>query len=76
VIGLGSSGSRLLTTLEFQPLSFVSTMQGDVCAGFYSDVWGPLPFAFGPIPPERYRIFAITKPLGVSPAAATNKPVP
>lgn len=30
-------------------------------AGFYSDLWGPLPFAFGPVPPEMYVTSTIAK---------------
>ncbi len=32
----------------------VTTMGTATGAGFYSDAEGPLPYAFGPIPPERY----------------------
>jgi hypothetical protein len=28
-------------------------------AGFYSDLYGPLPFAFGPAPPEVYRVYRV-----------------
>jgi hypothetical protein len=28
-------------------------------AGFYSSVWGPLPWAFARIPPERYLVFRV-----------------
>jgi hypothetical protein len=36
------------------PCPWLSTMQKQMGAGFYSDVWGPLPFAFGFVPPEQY----------------------
>jgi hypothetical protein len=39
----------------------ISTMSGAMGSGFYSDVWGPLPWAFGSAPEERY---AIVKLLG------------
>jgi len=29
-------------------------------AGFHAHVFGPLPFAFGPVPPERYQILQLT----------------
>ncbi len=30
-------------------------------AGFYSSVWGPLPFSFGPVPAERYSFIRLPK---------------
>jgi hypothetical protein len=32
----------------------VTTSRGGTGAGFYSSVWGPLPFSFGPVPSEGY----------------------
>jgi 4-amino-4-deoxy-L-arabinose transferase-like glycosyltransferase len=32
----------------------IATMSRPLGAGFYADVWGPLPFAVGDVPPERY----------------------
>ena len=44
----------------------VTTSNGTSGAGFYSSVWGPLPFSFGPIPPERYSFVRLPqKPLGL-----------
>ena len=43
-------------TVAFDANAGVSTMSGAMGAGFYSDVWGPLPFAFGSVPEERYAI--------------------
>jgi 4-amino-4-deoxy-L-arabinose transferase-like glycosyltransferase len=37
----------------------LATMNPAVGAGFYADVWGPLPFAFGDVPPERYMVYRI-----------------
>src|SRR3972149_888412 len=37
----------------------LATMNRSVGAGFYSDVWGPLPFAVGRVPPERYYVFVV-----------------
>jgi 4-amino-4-deoxy-L-arabinose transferase-like glycosyltransferase len=45
-----------LQTLRFSPSGFLSTMNGQVGAGFYSQIWGPLPFVFGRIPDESYSI--------------------
>jgi 4-amino-4-deoxy-L-arabinose transferase-like glycosyltransferase len=45
------TASREVLTIPL-PMS-LTTANGGLGAGFYSD-WGPLPFAFGSIPPERY----------------------
>jgi len=37
----------------------VITSRGTAGAGFYSSVWGPLPFSFGPVPPERYSLIRL-----------------
>ena len=36
--------------------SGIATMQGKIGAGFYSSDWGPLPFAVGQVPAERYTL--------------------
>jgi len=46
-------------TLEFMPFRWCATMKRPLGAGFYSDVWGPLPFAFGKAAPEKYRVFTV-----------------
>jgi 4-amino-4-deoxy-L-arabinose transferase-like glycosyltransferase len=50
---------------------WLGTMGAVVGAGFYSSTWGPLPFAFGAVPPEIYFVYA-------SPAsdAAPRAPLP
>jgi len=35
---------------------WLSTMHSEVGAGFYADVFGPMPFAFGAVPAEGYEI--------------------
>jgi hypothetical protein len=49
-------------TLEWKPRSFTTTVSSAVGAGFYSDTFGPLPFAFGRAPAERYDIFTLGTP--------------
>lgn len=44
---------------KFMPCRWLSTMNARFGAGFYSSIWGPLPFAFGRIPAEEYYIFAV-----------------
>jgi hypothetical protein len=46
----------------------MATMRWELGAVFYSTHWGPLPFATGNVPPERYYILrAAPNPSGVSP---------
>ena len=40
--------------LELPNRSWAATLSWQLGAGFYSSYWGPLPFAFGPAPPEHY----------------------
>jgi hypothetical protein len=40
--------------LEFANASWATTISWQRGAGFYSSYWGPLPFTFGPAPPEHY----------------------
>ena len=35
----------------------LTTMSTPLGAGFYTDLWGPLPFAFGRVPGEKYTVF-------------------
>ncbi len=42
-----------LETVEFSPCRWLATMNPALGAGFYSDFWGPLPLAFGPVPLEK-----------------------
>lgn len=35
---------------------WLTTMRAECGAGFYADLWGPLPFVFGPVPAERYDV--------------------
>ncbi len=39
---------------SFPGPQWITTMSRPLGAGFYTDLWGPLPFAFGPVPEERY----------------------
>jgi hypothetical protein len=53
------------TMAEFaEPVrSYVTTMQYERAAGFYAEIWGPLPFTFGAVPPERFRVEQLVLPL-------------
>jgi len=48
---------NLVQTIDKPSFPFCATMNKFSQAGFYSDLWGILPFSFGPIPPEKYLIF-------------------
>jgi hypothetical protein len=49
-------------TIELRMRSWLTTMNRTCGAGYYSAVWGPLPFAFGPVPAERYQILRMAPP--------------
>ena len=59
-----SDDAEVLETAEFEACSWLSTVQIDKGAGFYAANCGPLPFVFGPMPPEKYRVFKVLRPLG------------
>ena len=62
-IALPAPAVHLATVLKLQPMRWLSTMRKECGAGFYSDVWGPLPFAFGPVPAEHYTVNIVDVPL-------------
>jgi hypothetical protein len=43
----------------FTPCRWLSTMCPSLGASFYTDVLGPLPFAFGRVPAEKYDVFVV-----------------
>jgi len=51
-------------TIEIPIHSWVTTISSQVGAGFYSSVWGPLPFAIGPVPNERYYMVRVVQRTG------------
>jgi 4-amino-4-deoxy-L-arabinose transferase-like glycosyltransferase len=52
--------TRLVETVEFPSSRGIATM--NYGAGLYSDAFGPLPYAFGPVPKERYTIYEVAAP--------------
>jgi 4-amino-4-deoxy-L-arabinose transferase-like glycosyltransferase len=56
--------------IETKMPSGIATMQGTLGAGFYASNWGPLPFAFGPVPPERYFLIQFGPAIDVQQPAA------
>jgi Dolichyl-phosphate-mannose-protein mannosyltransferase len=49
------------TWMDFAVFPFLTTLSPDLGAGFYADIWGPLPFAFGRVPPERYLVLDVVR---------------
>ena len=54
--------TRLVETLRIPSGKWITTM--NYGAGLYSDAFGPLPFAVGTVPPERYDIYVASAPGG------------
>ena len=53
--------ASITRVLEVNLRSHIATMGTELGAGFYSSVWGPLPFAIGPVPNERYYLVEAEK---------------
>jgi 4-amino-4-deoxy-L-arabinose transferase-like glycosyltransferase len=45
----------------------LTTLSKQRGAGFYAALYGPLPFVFGPVPPERYTVVTMTRPVAFHP---------
>lgn len=52
-----------LETVTFPAAGWIGTMATPIGAGFYSDVWGPLPYALGAAPEESYLVLEVYRPL-------------
>jgi 4-amino-4-deoxy-L-arabinose transferase-like glycosyltransferase len=48
-------------SVDFDVHSWATAMNPDAGAGFYFSGWGPLPFVFGPVPPQRYFLARIVQ---------------
>jgi hypothetical protein len=59
LIHLPEDRASLVQVFEFVPCRWLSTMDLLCGTGLYSSVWGPLPFAFGRVPVERYYVFFV-----------------
>ncbi len=53
--------STTIETFSLPVRSWVSTMSPQTGAGLYTSLWGPLPYVFGPTPPEAYRVQRMEK---------------
>ena len=59
---LPENGAEMLDEIKRVPFPFVTIMNMKARAGFYSDVFGPLPFVFGEAPPEEFDLVMLTSP--------------
>lgn len=54
---LAPAAYHLAGTLRYEGLPWAATMSPSMGAGFYAAQWGPLPFAIGPAPPQRFSVY-------------------
>jgi 4-amino-4-deoxy-L-arabinose transferase-like glycosyltransferase len=47
--------------IDYAAFPFLATLSPELGAGFYVDIWGPLPFAFGRVPPESYVVLDVVR---------------
>ena len=67
IVPSNNSGTRPLPegtvysgeVFQFMPYRKLTTMNLRLGAGFYADMWGPLPFIIGPVGPEKYLTFIV-----------------
>lgn len=50
---------RHINRLQMESSPWIATISVKLGAGFYSSLWGPLPFAFGRVPPEQYDLYVV-----------------
>ncbi len=63
---VGLPNNKMARLQEIFPINewrLLATSSEDVGAGFYASAMGPLPFAFGKVPPEKIYVFVIGPPL-------------
>jgi 4-amino-4-deoxy-L-arabinose transferase-like glycosyltransferase len=61
------SKSTLLDTLTANGFGALATVDQATGAGFYSSIWGPLPFAFGHVAPEKVLVYQLKQPSVAAP---------
>jgi len=59
--------SNLIGTVVVDRADSLDTMDSGLGAGFYSSLWGPLPFAFGHVAPEYARVYLLKQPSVATP---------
>ncbi|MBI4240992.1 MAG: glycosyltransferase family 39 protein [Candidatus Rokubacteria bacterium] len=61
VFAMPPGGTPLSHVIERPVPGWLATMSTSVGAGFYSDIWGPLPFSVGAVPAERYAVLTVSE---------------
>ena len=61
---------------EFPVASAVATMAPGLGAGFYTDLWGPLPFAFGRTANEVYHVVRVNRAIRIDLPRSPRRPAP
>jgi len=56
---LRKSRMDLIEVVDIVPSRWMTTMYSPLGAGFYADIWGPLPFAFGLVGSEKYYVLMV-----------------
>lgn len=59
LIEVSQDEADFVNDVEIEMPFWATTVRAELGAGFYSAVWGPLPYVFGPVPPERYKVLRI-----------------
>ncbi|MGO8838592.1 MAG: ArnT family glycosyltransferase [Limisphaerales bacterium] len=59
--------AELLEVLAISGPHWLTTWNPTVGAGFYASAWGPLPFAFGRVPPESVSVYVLRPPASAPP---------
>jgi 4-amino-4-deoxy-L-arabinose transferase-like glycosyltransferase len=70
IFGVPPGVANSQQVIEVKTNSWIATMRPEVGSGFYASLWGPLPFAFGAVPAERYHLLTLL------PAANSVSPTP
>lgn len=59
LVAIPKESVERVTAIELPASRWVATMSRSLGAGFYMDILGPLPFAFGAVPPEKYYVLRL-----------------
>jgi hypothetical protein len=59
LVAIPKESVERVTAIEVPASRWVATMSRPLGAGFYMDILGPLPFAFGAVPPEKYYVLRL-----------------
>jgi len=54
--------------------TYATTMQPDVAAGFYSSVWGPMPYVFTRVPDDQYDLYQFSGLVGMGQSEGVPQP--